>query len=186
MDDNRQKMEQGEIYDPNDPEILEQQEGCLKRVAEYNRTLPGDPKRNQLLANLFKSCGHDCYFEPPLHANWGSRTTVGNKVYANFNLTLVDDGTVQIGNYVMFGPNVTLATANHPLEPKLRRQQLQFNKPIVIKDNVWIGANAVILSGVTIGENSVIGAGSVVTHSVPANRVAVGVPARIIREIADD
>jgi galactoside O-acetyltransferase len=186
MNANLQKMKQGKIYDPGDPEILKQQKVCLKRIAEYNQILPDDPKRNQLLSAIFKSCGRDCYFESPLHANWGIHTSVGDNVYANFNLTLVDDGEVQIGNYVMFGPNVTLATANHPIKPKLRRQQLQFNKPIIIEDNVWIGANAVILSGVTIGENSVIGAGSVVTHSVPANSVAVGVPCRVMREIQDD
>ena len=109
--------------------------------------------------------------------------TLGDNVYANFNLTLVDDTYIYIGNSVMIGPNVTIATAGHPIAPDLRRDVAQFNIPVRIGDNVWIGANSVVLPGVTIGENSVIGADSIVTKDIPANVVAVGNPCRVLREV---
>lgn len=129
--------------------------------------------------------GDDCYIEPPLHANWGSNTHLGNSVYANFNLTLVDDTDIFIGDECMIGPNVVIATAGHPIEPELRRKAAQFNIPVHIGRNVWIGAGAVILPGVHIGDNSVIGAGSVVTKDIPENSVAYGNPCRVVREISD-
>ena len=134
---------------------------------------------NKLLANM----GENCYIEPPLHANWGCHTHLGNNVYANFNLTLVDDTDIYIGDSVMLGPNVVLATAGHPVDPELRRLVYQFNQPIHIGNNVWLGAGVIVLPGVTIGDNSVVGAGSVVTKDIPANVVAVGNPCRILREI---
>lgn len=137
------------------------------------------------LAPSFAEIGEDCYIEPPLHANWGSHTHFGNHVYANFNLTLVDDGDIFVGDNVMFGPNVTLATAGHPVEPERRRLGMQFNIPIHIGNNVWIGAGSIVLPGVTIGDNTVIGAGSVVTKDIPAGVVAVGNPCRILREIGE-
>jgi galactoside O-acetyltransferase len=106
-------------------------------------------------------------------------------VYANFNLTLVDDCDIFVGDNVMFGPNVTISAGTHPIHPNLRRKKAQYNVPIYIEDNVWIGAQSVVLPGVHIGENTVIGAGSVVTKSIPANVVAVGNPCRVIREIND-
>lgn len=110
---------------------------------------------------------------------------MGNLVYANFNLTLVDDAEIRIGSHCMFGPNVTIVTAGHPVEPGLRRQAIQFNMPVHIGENVWVGAGAVILPGVSIGNDSVIGAGSVVTKDIPANIVAVGNPCRVLREIGE-
>lgn len=135
----------------------------------------------QLLAEV----GKNCYIEPPLHANWGKHTHLGDNVYANFNLTLVDDTDIFIGNHVMIGPNVTIATAGHPIDPELRKKVAQFNIPVHIGNNVWIGAGAVILPGINIGDNSVIGAGSIVTKDIPANVVAVGNPCRVLREIND-
>ena len=132
---------------------------------------------------LFASVGKNCYIEPPLRANWGCHTHLGDNVYANFNLTLVDDTHIYIGDHVMIGPNVTIATAGHPIDPDLRRDVAQFNIPVHIGNNVWIGANSVVLPGVTIGANSVIGAGSVVTKDIPANVVAVGNPCRVLREV---
>ena len=110
---------------------------------------------------------------------------MGDFVYANFNLTLVDDGEIYIGSHCMIGPNVTIATAGHPVEPGLRRIGIQFNMPVHIGENVWIGAGAVVVPGVTIGDNSVIGAGSVVTRDIPANVVAVGNPCSVLREIGE-
>ena len=116
----------------------------------------------------------------------GARILIfGNNVYANFNLTLVDDTDIFVGNSVMFGPNVTIATAGHPIDPELRAKVAQFNIPVNIGNNVWIGAGAIIMPGVNIGDNSVIGAGSVVTKDIPANVVAVGNPCRVMREISE-
>ncbi len=115
----------------------------------------------------------------------GAAPHFGHHVYANFNLTLVDDTDIFVGDYVMFGPNVTVATAGHPVDPELRRQIAQFNIPVHIGNNVWIGAGSVLLPGVSIGDNTVIGAGSIVTRDIPANVVAVGNPCRVLREIGE-
>jgi galactoside O-acetyltransferase len=172
------------VYLCDGEELLEAQEACLERLYDYNHSRPKEhDKRKQLMSEIFAAVGEGCYIEPPLHANWGKHTSLGKGVYANFNLTLVDDTYITIGDHVMIGPNVTLATAGHPIDPDRRREAHQFNIPITIEANVWLGAHCVVLPGVTIGENSVIGAGSVVTKDIPANVVAVGNPCRVLREI---
>jgi galactoside O-acetyltransferase len=182
----REKMQSGELYLPSDETILKEQYARLEILYDFNATRPSElEKREEILRRLFAEIGEDCYIEPPLHANWGSHTHFGNHVYANFNLTLVDDGDIFVGDNVMFGPNVTLATAGHPVEPERRRLGMQFNIPIHIGNNVWIGAGSIVLPGVTIGDNTVIGAGSVVTKDIPAGVVAVGNPCRILREIGE-
>ena len=124
------------------------------------------------------------YIEPPFHANWGGKHVhFGKCVYANFNFTAVDDTHIYVGDYTMFGPNVILATAGHPILPKLRTQAYQYNMPVHIGKNCWLGAGVIVLPGVTIGDNTVIGAGSVVTKDIPSNVVAVGNPCRVLREI---
>jgi len=158
----------------------------MEILYDFNNTRPSEgEKRAELLKKLLGGVGKNCYVEPPLHANWGCNTYMGDDVYANFNLTLVDDVKITIGNHVMFAPNVTISAAGHPVEPGLRYRQAQYNLPVTIGDNVWIGAGTVILPGVTIGENTVIGAGSIVTRSIPANVVAYGNPCRVIREIGE-
>lgn len=179
----KQRMKNGNLFYFTDEMFLEQME-CLEILYDYNMTRPSEKeKRSKILKSLFAEIGENSYFEPPLYANWGKHTHVGSYVYANFNLHLVDDTEIYIGNNVMFGPNVVLATAGHPIEPELRRKQAQFNIPIKIEDNVWIGANVSVLPGISIGKNSVIGAGSVVTKDIPANVVAVGNPCKVLREI---
>lgn len=179
-------LHSGEIYYCSDPELAKEQTKCLELLYDFNQTRPSEgEKRENLLMNLLAECGKECYVEPPLHANWGKFTHFGNNVYANFNLTLVDDTHIYIGNHVMIGPNVVLATAGHPISPEERRNVAQFNKPIHIGDNVWLGAGVIVLPGITIGENSVIGAGSVVTKDIPANVVAVGNPCRVMKEIEE-
>lgn len=181
----KEKMHRGEIFFFT-PEMMEEQAECLEILYDYNHTRPSEKeKREQILRRIFAELGEGCYFEPPLHANWGKHTHVGKNVYANFNLTLVDDTHIYIGDSVMFGPNVTVATAGHPIEPGLRRRVAQFNIPVIIEDNVWVGAGSILLPGVRIGENSVIGAGSVVTKDIPANVVAVGNPCRVLRPIGE-
>ncbi|WP_260258615.1 sugar O-acetyltransferase [Vibrio intestinalis] len=180
------KIHNQEVYCCADSALIEEQKACMERLYDYNQSRPSESdKRTQLLDEIFASTGKDCYVEPPLRANWGRHTSVGDYFYANFNLTLVDDTYITIGNYVMIGPNVTLSTAGHPIDPETRKRAAQFNIPITIRDNVWIGANVVVLPGVTIGENSVIGAGSIVTKDIPANVVAVGNPCRVLREIGE-
>ena len=178
------KLRSGELYSCIDPELQQRQQECLEVLYDYNHSRPGETKRRvELLNKLLANMGENCYIEPPLHANWGCHTHSGNNVYANFNLTLVDDTDIYIGDSVMLGPNVVLATAGHPVDPELRRLVYQFNQPIHIGNNVWLGAGVIVLPGVTIGDNSVVGAGSVVTKDIPANVVAVGNPCRILREI---
>lgn len=178
------KLRSGELYSCIDPELQQRQQECLEVLYDYNHSRPGETKRRvELLNKLLANMGENCYIEPPLHANWGCHAHLGNNVYANFNLTLVDDTDIYIGDSVMLGPNVVLATAGHPVDPELRRLVYQFNQPIHIGNNVWLGAGVIVLPGVTIGDNSVVGAGSVVTKDIPANVVAVGNPCRILREI---
>ncbi|WP_430732356.1 sugar O-acetyltransferase [Vibrio vulnificus] len=179
-------MHQQKIYFCDDGSVALEQQACLEILYDFNQTRPSEmEKRTAILRDLLAEVGENCYIEPPLRANWGKHTHLGNNVYANFNLTLVDDTHIYIGNSVMIAPNVTIATAGHPIDPELRRKVAQFNIPVHIKDNVWIGANSVVLPGVTIGENSVIGAGSVVTKDIPANVVAVGNPCRVLRPIGE-
>ena len=182
----KERMKSGRLYFCTDEELAREQLKCLDRLYDFNQTRPSEmEKRSALLKEILAEVGENCYVEPPLHANWGIHTHFGRNVYANFNLTLVDDTDIFVGDSVMFGPNVVVATAGHPIDPELRRKVAQFNVPVRIGSTVWIGAGAILLPGVTIGENSVIGAGSVVTHDIPPNVVAVGNPCRVLREISD-
>jgi len=180
------KMHSQKIYYCDDEELAAKQLECLDVLYDFNHTRPSQmAKRQEIMKQIFAEVGDNCYIEPPLRANWGIHTHLGKNVYANFNLTLVDDTHIYIGDYVMIGPNVTIATAGHPIEPSLRKKVAQFNIPVTIGNNVWLGANTVILPGVTVGENSVIGAGSIVTKDIPPNVVAVGNPCRVLREISE-
>lgn len=180
-----EKMQSGEIYDPGSEEIFKEQIKCLDRLYDFNATRPTElEKREKMLKEMFAEVGKDCYIEPPLHSNWGGRHVhLGNNVYFNFNATLVDDTHIYIGDCTMLGPNVVIATAGHPILPELREKALQYNLPVHIGKNCWLGAGVIVLPGVTIGDNTVIGAGSVVTKDIPANVVAVGNPCKVLREI---
>ena len=181
----REKMHQTELYLPTDPSIWEEQMQCLTKLCDYNLTRPYETeKREALLRELFAEIGEGCYIEPPLHANWGGHHVhLGKNVYANFNLTLVDDTHITIGDYTMIGPNVVIATGGHPVLPSLRQEGYQYNAPVHIGKNCWLGAGVIVVPGVTIGDNTVIGAGSVVTKDLPSNVVAVGNPCRVLRPI---
>ena len=178
-------MHTGELYLPGDDEIAALQTKCLDRLYEFNMTRPTEPeKRRRLLAEMFAEIGENCYIEPPFHANFGgAHIHFGNNIYCNFGVTMVDDTHIYVGDCTMFGPNVTVATAGHPILPELREQAYQYNASVRIGRNCWIGAGAIILPGITIGDNTVIGAGSVVTKDIPANAVAVGNPCRVLRKI---
>ena len=185
--DIREKMHGGDIYDPMDKELFEEQTKRLELLYEFNATRPSESeKRQKLLKEMFAEIGENCYIEPPFRSSWaGKHVHFGKNVYANFNLTLVDDTHIYVGDYTMFAPNVLLATAAHPILPTLRQKGYQYNLPIRIGKNCWLGAGVIVLPGVTIGDNTVVGAGSVVTKDLPPNVVAVGNPARILREIGE-
>lgn len=183
----KEKMHSGELYLPTDDSIMEEQLACLNKLYDFNQTRPTElDKRAKLLKELFAEIGEGCYIEPPLHANWGGKHChLGKNVYFNFNVTLVDDTHIYVGDYTKFGPNVVIATAGHPILPSLREQAYQYNMPVKIGKCVWLGAGVIVLPGVEIGDNCVIGAGSVVTKNIPANSVAVGNPCKVIREIGE-
>ena len=182
---NKDKMHTGELYLPGDVEIMKEQQICLDKLYDYNMTRPTESEKRQiLLKEMFAEIGEGCYIEPPFHANFGGKHVhFGKCVYANFNFTAVDDTHIYVGDYTMFGPNVILATAGHPILPELRQEAYQYNMPVHIGKNCWLGAGVIVLPGVTIGDNTVIGAGSVVTKDIPSNVVAVGNPCRVLREI---
>ncbi|MDD3831510.1 MAG: sugar O-acetyltransferase [Clostridia bacterium] len=180
-----EKMEKGLIYDCTDSEVLNLQTQCVSNMSEYNTLgLNQQERMAQLLSEMFARVGKDTCILPPFYANWGgAHVHLGERVFANYNLTLVDDGNIYIGDYTMIGPNVTIATASHPILPNARMKGLQYNVDVHIGNNVWIGSNAVILPGVHIGDNTVIGAGSVVTRDIPSNVIAVGNPCKVLRII---
>ena len=180
-------LHSGELYLPNGDEIMEEQLKCLDKLYDFNQTRPTEmAKREVLLKEMFGDIGAGCYIEPPFRANWGGRHChFGKFVYANFNLTCVDDTHIYVGDFTMIGPNVTLASAGHPIIPELREKGYQYNMPVRIGRNCWLGAGVIVLPGVTIGDNTVIGAGSVVTKDIPFNVVAVGNPCKVLREISE-
>ena len=182
------KMKNGELYNCSFEAIPKELDKklyeCKDLIYDFNMSRPSQVEyREEIIRTVFAEVGNNCYIEPPFHANWGCNIHVGNNFYSNFNLTVVDDTDIYIGDSVMIAPNVVIATGTHPICPELREQVYQYNLPVHIGNRVWIGAGAIILPGVTIGDNSVIGAGSVVTKDIPSDVVAVGNPCRVLREI---
>ncbi|WP_155287578.1 sugar O-acetyltransferase [Lacticaseibacillus zhaodongensis] len=182
-----ERLHDGSLYMTRDQELGAAQARYLDELFAFNQIRPSQTKlRDQMLHKMFAEIGTGCYFEGPLHANWGGHHVhFGSHIYANFNLTLVDDTHIYVGSYTQFGPNVVLATAGHPILPELRPLSYQYNAPIHIGTNCWLGAGVIVLPGVTIGNNTVVGAGAVVTRDLPANVVAVGNPAHVMRSIGD-
>lgn len=185
-----EKMKNGKLYNCSfgvmEKELTDRLNRCRELLYDFNLSRPSEEeKRDALLREVLAEAGENLYIEPPLHANWGCNTHVGKNFYANFNLTLVDDADIFIGDDCMFAPNVIIATGTHPVLPELRRRVYQYNLPVRIGNCVWLGAGSIVLPGVTIGDNTVVGAGSVVTKDLPANVVAVGNPAKILREIGE-
>lgn len=180
-------LHNGDLYYPTDDKIFNVQLQHMEKLYDYNNTRPTElEKKQSLLKEMFSEIGEDCYIETPFRANWGGKFVhLGDKVYANHNLTLVDDTHIYIGSHTLIGPNVIIATAGHPVLPQLREKEYQFNMPVHIGKNCWIGAGAIILPGIKVGDNSVIGAGSVVTKDIPDNVVAVGNPCKVLRKISD-
>ena len=191
MTDLEQKLNSGKVYqviaqENQDPRFSE----YLEKMEKYNTlgyTERAEKEKQQILKELFAEIGNNSYIQAPYHAMWGGRHVhLGKNVYINFNCTFVDDAQVYIGDDTLIAPNVTIITASHPISPALRAQKYGCNWPVFIGKNVWIASNVTILPGVTIGDNSVIGACSVVTKDIPANVVAMGTPAKVVREITPD
>jgi maltose O-acetyltransferase len=181
---NRERMLAGDLYIADDPEIAGETQRAARLAAEYTAAHLADPAAGRaLLAELLGSLGEGAEIRPPLFVDYGTYISVGAGTFVNYNLTALDVAPITIGADCQIGPNVQLLTPTHPVAPAPRRAKLEAALPITIGDNVWIGGGAIVLPGVTIGDNSVIGAGAVVTKDVPANVVAVGNPARVIRSI---
>jgi maltose O-acetyltransferase len=180
----RERMLAGELYIADDPQLGHDSIRAQSLTRRFN-TLPaedGDGRR-AVLAELFAEFGDGSEIRPPLQCDYGYQTRFGARSFANWGLVCLDTATVTIGDDVQMGPNVQLLTATHPIEPGPRRNKWEAAEPIVIGDNVWLGGGVIVCPGVTIGENTVVGAGAVVTRDLPANVVAVGSPARVIKQL---
>jgi maltose O-acetyltransferase len=187
MDDSRtmhERMLAGDLYIADDPEIGEQSATALDLMGAYNATsVRQGPLRRQLLEQLLGAVGEGTEIRPPFSVDYGSHIRIGARCFANFGLVALDVAPITIGDDVQIGPNVQLLTPTHPVEPGPRRQKWEAARPITIGDNVWLGGGAIVLPGVTIGDNTVVGAGAVVTRDLPADVVAVGNPARVVRSL---
>ena len=183
--DNRYRRDHEMAYFSDESVISEQLE-TKKAVKEYNAVMPFDMKKGMdCIARTGIKHKENIYFEPPFHCEYGNHIEVGENFYANVNCIMLDVGKITIGDNVLFGPNVSIYTAGHPIHPESRNSGYEYGLPVTIGSNVWIGGSCVILPGVSIGNNVVIGAGSVVTKDIPDNVCAAGNPCRVIREITD-
>lgn len=183
--DNRYRRDHEMAYFSDESVISEQLE-TKKAVKEYNAVMPFDMKKGMdCIARTGIKHKENIYFEPPFHCEYGNHIEVGENFYANVNCIMLDVGKTTIGDNVLFGPNVSIYTAGHPIHPESRNSGYEYGIPVTIGSNVWIGGSCVILPGVSIGNNVVIGAGSVVTKDIPDNVCAAGNPCRVIREITD-
>ena len=184
--DNRYRRDHGMAYF-SDESVMAEQMVTKRLIREYNQVMPFEPEKGMECLNKTGMVhGESVYFEPPFHCEYGSHITVGENFYANTGCIMLDVGKITIGKNVLFGPNVAIYTAGHPIYPDSRNSGYEYGIPVTIGDNVWIGGSCVILPGVKIGNNAVIGAGSVVTKDIPDNVCAAGNPCRVIREITEE
>ncbi len=179
-----ERMRAGDLYLADDPEIAEAASTSQDLMGAYNATTPRqEPLRRTLLSGLLGAVGEDTVIRPPLYVDYGANLRIGARCFANFGLTALDVAPITIGDDVQIGPHVQLLTPTHPVEPHLRRDKWEAARPITVGDNVWLGGGVVVCPGVTIGDNTVVGAGAVVTRDLPANVVAVGNPARVVKHL---
>ena len=180
----KERMLAGELYLADDPELERDAHRAQRLTHQINTMDPTDAgRRRELLAELLAGFGEGSEIRPPLQCDYGYQTTVGARAFMNWGVVLVDVATITIGDDVQIGPGVQLLTATHPLEAGPRRDKWEAAEPIVIGDNVWLGGGVIVCPGVTIGADTVVGAGSVVTRDLPAGVLAVGTPARVVREL---
>lgn len=183
----KERMVAGLLYNPLDEELTSLSEKAAEITYQFNQCRPSDKAQLQtLLSRLLGKHGKDCWIKPPFRCDYGFNIEIGDSFFANYNCVILDCAPVKIGNCCMFAPNVSLYTAGHPLHPENRNTWLEYAAGISIGNNVWLGGNVVVNPGVTIGDNVVVGSGSVVTKNIPANSLAVGNPARVLREITDE
>ena len=183
----KERMLAGDLYLADDPELEAMALDAQRRQAAFNAVDPEDRQQYRLrLKQLLGDVGADTFLRPPVYVDYGTNIRIGARTFANYGLMALDVAAITIGDDVQIGPNVQLLTPTHPVAAEPRRAKWEAAAPIVIGDNVWLGGGAIVLAGVTIGANSVIGAGAVVTRDVPANVVAVGNPARVIRDVPED
>ncbi len=187
MKTEREIMLSGSLYKSDDKDLIAGRKAGKRRAALYNQVAHEDENQVQeLLEDMMGTIGKNSYIEPNLYIDYGKNIHIGDTFYGNTGLTILDTCEVHIGNNVMIGPRVSLITAGHPIDASVRVRGLEFGKPITIGNNVWIGANVFVGPGVTIGDNVVIGGGAVVVKDIPANTVAVGNPARVLRQITEE
>lgn len=180
----RERMLAGEPYLADDPQIAADSQRAMRLTHEINTTDPTDDARlRELYTELLGDFGPGANIRPPFRCDYGYQTSFGARSFANFGLVVLDVATVTVGADVQIGPNVQLLTATHPLEPGPRRDKWEAAEPVVLGDNVWLGGGVIVCPGVTIGDNTVVGAGSVVVSSLPADVLAVGSPAKVIRQL---
>ena len=180
----RERMLAGDLYIADDPQLAADSQRAALLMRQFNASDPADrPARRALLSELLGTFGEGAEIRPPLYCDYGYQIHIGARTFINYGAVLLDVATIIIGEDVQIGPNVQLLTPTHPLDPDARRAKLEAAKPITIGNNVWLGGGVIVLPGVSIGENTVVGAGAVVTKDLPANVVAVGNPARVIRQL---
>jgi maltose O-acetyltransferase len=180
----RERMLAGDLYIADDPELARDSQRAMRLLAAYNASPADTPhERRTILTELLGSYGTDSGIRPPLYCDYGYNIHIGTRTFCNFGLAALDVAVITIGDDVQMGPNVQLLTPTHPVDPELRRAKWEAAEPITIGDNVWLGGGVIVLPGVTIGENTVVGAGAIVANDLPAGVVAVGNPARVIREV---
>lgn len=184
MRSEKEKMLAGKPYLAWDEELYSERVACRKTLQILNNSLPNSDEWKASIKQLISNAIDEPYIEPPFRCDYGSNIHVGKNFYANFNCIILDVNRVDIGDNVLFAPNVQVYTAGHPTDVKSRVEEgVEFGLPITIGDNVWIGGGVIICPGVSVGANSVIGAGAVVTKDVPENVVAAGNPCRVIKKI---
>lgn len=179
----KERMISGELYDSSDKELVEGRKRARKLCDKFNHYETSDSERGQIVKELFSHVGKHCYITPTFRCDYGYNISVGDNFYANYDCIILDICKVSIGNNVMLAPRVCIFAATHPVDPNIRNIGVEYGKPVVIEDNVWIGGNSTINPGVTIGKNSIVASGSVVTKDVPPNTIVGGNPARVIRKI---
>ncbi len=177
----RERIAAGKLFTDMCEGLEEERVQAKKLQKQFNDSEPDEVERRISLLSRIFGAPCEAWIEPPFYFCYGTRISIGKGCYINVNCSFIDDGPIQIGKSVMFGPSVTIATVGHPINPALR--EYMYCDAVTIGDNCWIGAGSTICPGVTIGENSVIGAGSVVTKDIPAGCVAAGNPCRVIRKI---
>ncbi|GAA4962812.1 sugar O-acetyltransferase [Actinoplanes utahensis] len=184
LEEQREHILSGRMYDDLTPELVQARERTVLLTDEYNRSFGRPPaERQAILRRLLASVGEGCHFEPTFRCEFGFNISVGDHFYANFDCVMLDGGGITIGNRVLFGPRVGIYTSNHAIDAAERAAGGCYAKPVTIGDDVWVGGGVTINQGVTIGDGAIVGSGSVVTRPIPAGVIAVGNPARVLREI---